>query len=250
MSLREEIKGFVDGNNLVAPLKGPYPSKAASFNGIRYTSEYFVILAKSHDISSNDQVDYLVKVLSCLTKDYMLTRIPPYLNNGDQGGQQAVDDYYALMNGCIHTNESTVPRGILKALVKHLGFLNNLNPWQLNAKAFMLRQPQLIASMISAAFPRKILHFPIRLLALPLYIYAAIIIATACMLSKPEDTDARVLSWHLLQTTSRCSLSCYLASKLWNKRLEKHYGKGLMRSVAAIAYEPHGEHPFAKYWVS
>lgn len=243
MSLRSEIADFIDGNGLVTP--GPTSGHGrGSDNGPMFSSEYFVMLKKIGDLHQAD-IDQFNKVIgACVTSDGLLNRAPV----GTDPDQEGPDDYYGVLHGCLQMGNTSIPRKMLWAVVKYLGFLNNNEPGKKTGASFLVRQPQMIAAMISAAFPSWLnpLHWLMRGLASPFYLVAAATIFISCINAPASDTDARRLSWHLVHTVVPYSLLCALASSFWWHRLYSVYGKLGMRGVAAKYYSP--THPFIKYW--
>ncbi len=244
MGLREEIQaGYIDGNGLVAPhLTGQIKG---SDNGVMFTSEYYVMLKKLDQLTDQDRIDFAKKINACITPEGMLCRVP----TNQKDGQEGPDDYLGVLNGCKQLGNTQIPRKFLWAMIRYLGFLNNDNPDVMNKPSFLVRQLQLVAATISAAFPSYInpLHFCIRLVAWPLFLIAAAVIFVSCIEAPASDADSRRLSWHLLQTVSSVSLMCKFASLFWYKRLQNTYGAAGMRGVAARYYQP--GHPFIRYWV-
>ena len=175
----------------------------------------------------------------------MLNRVPL----GQNDGLESVDDYYGVLDGCKTLKVTSIPRTFLKALFRNLGFMNNVDRTKIWS-AFLPRQPQLIAAMISTSFPSLLntIHWLIRLLAFPLYLWTSIVIFISCIGVSTNDTDDRRLAWHLIQTVTPVSMLCKLASSVWFYRLYSNYGATGMRAVAKIYYQQN--HPFAKYWVT
>jgi hypothetical protein len=66
-----------------------------------------------------------------------------------------------------------------------------------------------------------------------------------------NETDPRLLGWHLQDCLKKVSLSCYLASLIFMWRLKKDYVNGI-KDVASIYYYPQGlnQNPYSKWWVS
>jgi hypothetical protein len=244
MSIRDEIIPYVDGNDLVAPNLVPRGTLKGSDNGPMYTAEYFIILKKSGQYIQQDALSFHFRIANCMSDDSgLLNRVPP----PQQDGQEGPDDYYGVLNGCMQLKNDLLPRVLLAATVKYLGFLNNVNPSTKTLQSFLIRQPQLLACMIAAAFPTK-RWLPLRIIFFPLFLISAIIIATSCINTPTSDTDSRRLSWHLWQCTAPVSLLCRLASKIWLKRLYKDYGPTGMQAVAKIYYKDN--HPFQRYWIT
>lgn len=244
MGLKEEILPYIDGNGLVAPnLTGPQGQ--GSDNGPMFSSELYVMLAKLGELSDQDKLDFARLIGQCVAPNGMLHRVPFPPGSGQEGP----DDHYGVLNGCKILGNVDIPRRFLKAVVKYLGFLNNVEPGKFTKESFLIRQPQLLACMVAAAFPsfRNPLHFCIRLLALPVFFVAAVTLAISCVGADIGDTDSRRLSWHVWQCTKPVSLMCWLTGKLWRRRLYKDYPNG-MKGVASIYYRDN--HPFGRYWIT
>jgi hypothetical protein len=248
MSIREDFSSYWDGNGLLAPNPVNPGTISGSDNGTLYTSEFYTILRKSGELIDQDKVDFQQKIGQCVDVEGILNRVPI----GQSDGQDQVDNYYGTANGCMQVGNTKIPRQFLWALIKNLGSMNNVNPGTFQWVAFLPRQPWLIASIISAAFPswKNPLHVLLRTLFFPLFVLSAIIIATSCWGVDSSNTDARRLSWHLWQCTARVSPLCWLASRVWLWRLYRAYGPTGMRAVASLYYQPHPDNPFAKYWIT
>lgn len=244
MGLREEIEaGYIDGNGLVAPhLTGPIKG---SDNGCMFTAEYYTMLKRLGQLTDQDRIDFNQKISQCINPQGMLCRVPV----GQDDGLEGPDDYYAVLNGCKQLENVTIPRKLLWATIRYLGFLNNVKPGQETRPSFLVRQLQIVAAMISASFPSYFnpFHWIIRLLAFPLFFISAIVIFISCIDAPASDSDSRRLSWHLIQTVKPISIVCKLASLPWYHRLYNTYGVSGMRGVAARYYEIN--HPFIKWWV-
>jgi hypothetical protein len=168
---------------------------------------------------------------------------------GQVDGQEGPDDYYGVLNACFHLGNTEIPRKFLWATIKYKGALNNVNPGIWQWSTVLIRQPQLLAAMVAAAFPKwNPLHILVRLMALPVFLVAAVSLAISCINTPNSQADPRRLSWHLLQTVYRRSIMCRLASFVWYWRLRKDYKEAEMRGVAYVYYER--GHPFIQYWVS
>jgi hypothetical protein len=246
MALRDEIVNFIDGNGLVAPnLVSPGTVKGSD-NGPMFTSEYYVMLQKLGQLNSADCADFARLIGQCIDPENMLCRVPV----GQDDGQEGPDDYYGVLNGCKQLKNTDIPRRFLKAVFKYKGSLDNEDPGKWQWSAVLIRQPQLLAAMISAAFPSWLnpLHILIRTLAFPLYLVAAVSIFISCINTPASSADPRRLSWHLLQTVCPVSLMCKFASLFWYHRLYSVYGQAGMKGVAKQYYK--NNHPFICYWVS
>ena len=249
MALRDEIVPFIDGNGLVCSTPFPPGTLAACTNGIMYTSELYVMYEKSGQLTDQDKLDYAQKIGQCINSEGMLCRLPI----GQGASQEEVDDLYAFANACTALGNTSMPRTVLWSIIKNLGFMDTVNPGShSNWASFMPRQLQLMACLVTASFPswKNPLHILIRLLCNPLYVYSALIIATACWWTDPNNTDSRRLSWHLQNNVKKVSPLCWLASLIWMHVLKNAYGPAEMCAVADLYYQPSGVHPFCKYWIT
>lgn len=244
MSLKDEIKPYIDCEGLVSP-SIPQPNTPGSNNGVMYTSEMIMMLIANKEANSSDVFYYLNKINSCMKRDGLLGRHP-----GGTGDQEGPDDYlaYAAALDLIQTVSNqeadefnivrarTMARRIVLYGLEHLGNMNNVSPKNWSWTAFLGRQPQLTAAFLWAS---KIS------IPAPLRIYvAASIIASA--FNKDLGVDSWRLSWLLVQIAKRHSWICRQASKLWYRRLYKKFPNG-MKDVASVYYQ--AGHPFSKYWV-
>lgn len=232
MSLRDEIQPYLDRYDLVAPYKCD-PTKQGSDNGPMFTSEYYIMLAKSGGINHHDPIWYLRLIGFCMDQG-LLCRAPADLD------QEGPDDYYGVFAALVVLNEPTLGNALLNSIMSHKGFLNNhdgTRTWQ----SFLIRQPQLLAAAYAAADRAPVWSWP-------LYWYAAAVIATSCIGVSTEQADPRRLSWLLIQAVSPKSWLCRMAAKLWYRRLYKDYPDG-MKGVARNYYQTYPMHPFIKYWV-
>lgn len=247
--LREEIEAqYIDGNGLVTPNPVSKDVIQGSDNGPMYTSEYYAMLYKNKQYCMADLTEFLGVIIPC-TYTGLLNRIPRYSN--PPSTQTGPDDYYGVLSACKCLGITSIPLRFLSAVWRYKGALNNVNPGQWTLRSFLVRQPQLLAAMLSAAYPRmdSVRDWVVRILAFPFFVAAAVVIATSCIGESKDSTDPRRLSWHLIQATAPVSLLCRIASILWYKRLYSVYPNG-MKDVAAIYYHGDGvqSHPFARYW--
>jgi hypothetical protein len=245
MSIRADFESYFDRCGLLAP--EPNPGLIGSDNGPMFLSEYYIMLKKHGELTDQDQVSYWVKIANCMNEDGTLNRVTkPY-----KASQTGPDDYLGVLNGCKQLGIKDLPRQMLKSILRNFGFLNNVETGGHSKESFLIRQPQIVAAIVAASYPEwKLSHFFARLLALPFFAWAALVIAISCIGAPESDTDARRLSWHLLQSTRDVSLLCWLASLIWYRRLYRHFGNDGMRAVAAIYYQPRCENPYAKHWVN
>lgn len=243
MSIKDDFKPYVDGNNLLAPNPVSPGTKQGSDNGTLFLSEYFIMLKKNGALEANDPIDFVNRLSTCIDNG-LLNRAP-----GDSN-QEGPDDYYGVANGCMEMGNTSIPRGFLRALIKGFGCLNNAMPGHFSWSSFLVRQPQLICSILTAAFPSftNPIHWIIRIVLLPLYVVSALVLAFSSM-DNESDTDSRRLAWHLGNCTSKVSVLNKVAFWIWKKRLFKDYTYG-MKDVAAIYYKPSGNNPYSKWWIT
>lgn len=215
MTIKNDFASYLDGNGLLSPSPITSGVLRGSDNGPMFTSEFYIILDKNKALDSKDVKTYTAKIADCISGNE-LSRAP-----GDTT-LDAPDDYYGVYSGF-------VTLGIKPTF---------------NLPVSLYRQPQLLFAALCANYGR------VALLAFPLTIYTALVIATANMLDPPEESNNRRLAWHLIQATAPFSMLCKLASKLWYRRLRKNYPNG-MKDVAALYYLPHGlnNNPYSTYWI-
>lgn len=247
MSIKDDFSNYIDGNGLCTPSPGTWiAGQSGSDNGPMYTSEMYVMLSKNGQLTDQDKLDYSQKIQQCINAD-LLNRVP----KGQDDGQEGPDDLYGVLNGCIELGNTAIPRELLWGCIKDKGSLDNENPGKWQWVAFLIRQPQLLAAMVSSSFPSLLnpLHWLARLLAFPFFFVASMIIATSCMWTSLDQADPRRLAWHLQNNVKKVSLLCWLASKVWMWRLNKNYANG-MKDVAAEYYFPKGldQNPYSKWW--
>lgn len=250
MSIRDDFKKYIDGNSLNTPLPGTWiAGQSGSDNGVMFTSEYYIMLKKNGQLTDQDKLDYAQKIGQCVGPEGLLNRVPI----GQSDGQEGPDDEYGVYNGCMELGNTSIPRKLLWSCIKLKGAMNNVLPGTWTGQSFLIRQPQLLASMVSASFPSLLnpLHWLVRLLSFPLFLIAAVVIATSCINTPLDQADPRRLAWHLQNNVKKVSLFCYLASLIWMHRLNKDYDNG-MKDVAAVYYLPKGlnQNPYSKWWIT
>lgn len=245
MGLMQAIKPYIEATGLVISHKVDPDTSFNSGNGLMYTSEFYIMAYRRGLLKQEDINNFEKLVLSCIGPSGALNRNPlPH-----ESGQEGPDDYYAILNACIQLGIVSIPRIFLKSAMRHLGALNNVQLGKWTPQSFLLRQPGLVATLITACFPslKNPLHYLIRALFFPFYLITAIIIALSGISAPIEEVDSRRLAWHLAESTDKRSLLCFLASKIWFNRLKDQYGDNGMKTVATLYYEK--GHPFATYWV-
>ena len=245
MSLMSEIVPYLDRNGMVCPKLADPNAPYGSGNGVMYTSELYTLANMRGELAEDDKKRFFSIIQRCITFHGALNRTPVELNHDQEGP----DDYYGLLNACMNLGNTEIPRTFLKCVIMNMGALNNEHPSKWTARSFLIRQPQLLLSMLVAAFPSRVnpLHYAIRILLLPLFVFSALLIATNGMFVDPKEVDTRRLGWHLAKTLSPVSLLCKIASAIRAKMIEVDYGPEGMKVVASRYYEEN--HPFARYWV-
>lgn len=240
MALRDEIIAFEEGDGLIAPYPNPSHSFRTCDNGTMFCSEYYIMLQKNNLLTAQDKADYISKIRACYVDGCtgLVARAP-----GDHGDTDP-DDYHGIAAACVVLGVPELGKEILNWGLSHKGSFNPTNPNTWTKESWLFRMPQLMAAVYCAAGGVPFYMWP--LLGI-----AAAIIATSCINTPTSDTDARRLSWLLIQAVAPYSWTCRQAAKLWYARLYKDYGPEGMKGVAKIYYSPGPPpHPFRQYWVT
>ena len=248
MSIRDDFAPYFDGNGLMSSSPVTPGSLSASDNGVMFLAEFEIMLQKSGLSTDQDKVYFFEHITNCMNQGLLCRRPISQSQSPD-----SVDDYYGVLNGCMQLGITSIPMQFLWSVFKYKGSLNSVSPGKWSWENFLIRQPQLLACMVAAAFPSwsNPLHFCIRLVAMPFFFIAAVSLAVSCI-GNPSGDDPRRLSWHVWQATKGVSLMCWLAGLLWRNRLKGNFGAAEMQAVAATYYYPQGlgNNPFSKYWVT
>lgn len=232
--LRDEILAYTDADGLVSPQATQPNQNNASDNGVLFTSDYYVLLARLGQLNDVDYINYSSLIRKkCTTMVGLLNRGP------DNTNQEAPDDYYGLFSACQSLGLEILPSQIIQYGWDNWGNYNNVNPGKFTWVSFLARQPQLICAAYAAARSAPLWIYPLR-------VYTAIVIATSCINAPVGDTTSRRLAYHLINTMSPVSEICRIAAKIWFRRLLKDYPNG-MQGVNDIYFGP--DHPLAKYMV-
>lgn len=237
MNLETDIIPYVDGNNLVAPNPVVPGTIRASDNGTCFSSEYFILMEMNYpdpDMSYLRAKGWEALIRTCMQVPGLTVRAP-----GDRA-IDAPDNVYAILAASKVLSRPAVAQDILSYGKKHLGFYDPTGVPGVKLGAFLWRQPQIVFAMYCAAN----LYKPWKFWLWPLAVYTALVIGVSCWRVPVDHTDERRLSWLLIQTTKE-SLLCRLASKLWYNRLHRDYSDG-MRTVRGIYYKGN-PHPFVTY---
>lgn len=250
MTLKAAIgNGYLDGNGLVAPNKTG-STGSGSDNGVMFSAEFLCLLEQQGEMTPILAGIWEEVISRCLPTPGLLQRQP---NN--QSGQEGPDDYVGLAAACAVLNRTYAKAGcppcvlanqVLRYGLLHFGFFNNENPGKFSRSAFLWRQPQLIGAFIAAASkPTWLAKAAFWIIGQPFLLCAAISIFVSCRNVPVTDTDARRLSWLLIQSTAPVSWLCRWAAQGWYERLYQDFPSG-MKGVARGYYQP--GHPFASYW--
>ncbi len=259
MSFWTELVRYTDRNGLAANAPVPPDVLQGSDNGPGFESEKLSIMVLRNEASGYDKTLWAAKISACIRPEGLLCRVPYHTIQLGQcpNTQFPPDDVYAICNAAQKAGNTGIPRAVLKGAAKHWGFMNNVNPGVKTGQSFLLRQIQLIACLVSAAYPSWTHpgHILARTLAAPFYLWAGLVLAVSCIGEPVQSTDPRRLAWHLWHATRRHSLAVRLGGWLWYKRLKRDYAfatwtdGNAMRAVAGIYYKPPGDNPYAKYWI-
>lgn len=248
MSLRDEIKSYTDSNGYINPYPVAPTAGRSCDNACMFSSEYYIMLEKLKQDNHMDADEWEILIDKSSIMPGLTVRYPGSTD------LDAPDNIYGILAASKVLNKPQVAASILAYGVSNFGFFNTSNPGHIKNKdgswnwpAFQWRQPQQIFAAACASNTYKwwkFWYYPVELVT-------ALIIATSCYNTPNFDTDARRLSWLLVQTVKDSSWLCSLASKIWYKRLYKDYGSAGMAAVAGIYYQPQGpgNNPFSKYWV-
>jgi hypothetical protein len=238
--LKDEMIAYTDKYGLIQPQKQPNESG----NGLLYTSEYIVTLAKLGQLETDDKVKYLGAIMSSEVQPGLFKRNPEAFTNDIE----AIDDYIGLAAGSKAANRLIAQRilkygrehkFLLKDIISdylnrsdssfHLPLIfvsklfgnikvgyvyNNLEPNKANSEVWFGRFPQLIASLKWAAGEEPTLFEKV---------YTALVIATS---GNKNDTNTFILS-DLVVYCSQGSWLCRQVAKIWKWRLYKMYPNGM-----------------------
>lgn len=215
-------------------------------NHTMYTSEMYIMKHKLGIDSQLDRDKWEQLIDNCMLVPGLSLRFPKFMD------LDSPDNIYGILAASKVLNKPQVAYSMLQYGMSNYGFYNVFNPnhiknqdGSINWGALQWRQIQEIFAMHCASGNYKIWKFWLW----PLEIYAGLVIATSCIGVETSNTDARRLSWLLIQAVKEDSLFCRLMSKIWYKRLYKDYGPTGMKAVAGIYYKPEINNPYAKYWI-
>lgn len=238
MSLKNEIPDYRDSDFLVHPWK-LYPDKSnKSGNGVMYTSEFYSLLTLNNELNEEDKRMFKFIMQRCQVEPGLYKRSP------DHTDQNGGDDYYGLLTGAYHTQNYDLAQEVIDYGNKHFWIFNNVKPGslfhpdgRLNFSAMFFRFPALIAHAYWAANKTPPLFF---------YFIWCLVVAFSCTKGRENGTDPFRITWSLVKTNDSRGWLAKLVSKLFYKRLKKHFPNGTMNEVALVYYQT--GHPFSKYW--
>lgn len=236
--IREAFKNYIDADGWV--MDSP---AGASNNRILDTAEYYMLLALSGELEGNDKLDAYRLFQSCSIVPGLFNRTPPA--GTPHGDQQGHDDYIGLAAASLMLG-LPFAKDIVAYGKKSLWWFNNEKPGTLqsvkggiNWKAFFGRYPADICHLyICANDPDQ-----------PPPYLTRIAWAIALRLSGRgnTDTDARTLSWIMIQAYEKSDFkypALDSAVKAWKERFAREWPGG-MRDVQHV-YRADKNHPFGK----
>lgn len=208
--IREAYKDFTDSIDQVHPAKNPPVGR--SQNGVRWTSEYMILLKRYEECTEEDISRYKAMVDKCMVEPGLLSRFP------GSGEQEGPDNYYSLLGACVYLGITRLPREILEYGQKNNFIYNNINPGKFTGSAFMGRQLPLVACMYYASGkePNAILK-------------AALVVSLllSANSSGMENQDAKALGYfQLLVVQGRSSFWDKIIS-YWFKKLHEEFPGGM-----------------------
>lgn len=236
--LYDEIKNYIDGNDLVAPNLVEPGTIRASDNGTMFTSEYYIMLSERKELQQTDAEAWEQTIRKCMKEPGLTVRAP-----GDLA-IDAPDNIVAILAAAKVLNRPSVAKDMLDYGIKHKGFYDPNPSSSINWSSFQWRQIQLVFAMLCASNSYKWYKF----WQWPLMIYTALVILVSCINTPTGDTDSRRLCWSLIHAVANDSFLCKLATKVWWNRLLVDYGTEGYRVVCNIYYQDN--HPFRRYAVN
>lgn len=222
-SFTEEMTSYFGEDGLVMPRKA-----SPSNNGVLYTAIYMMIAERIGEYE-NIRIPRIADAFNPLIVQPGLIR-----RSKTCADQEGPDDYVGFL-AVAHLYYYVWAEEFLAYGWSNYGCYNNVDPGQFTWSAFLWRQPQLIAHAKYAAYerPNVFLRFA-----------WIMTILLAGFRSPPSNTDARTLSWLLIQVWDGNGFFCKLAVNAWKKRLFRDYPCG-MKDVFRIYFGD--EHPFTTY---
>lgn len=235
IEILQKASDYTDLSGLMAPgiLGDPIPIVACD-NGLRYLSEYHILLHLTGLSTDADKDDWERIVGTCMIEPGLLKRYPGPSNN-----QEQMDDHLAVCAAAYILNRPNHAKDMLSYGFKHLGFFNTQNPGKFTTdgkiawNAFTWRMPQIVFATAVASGAYK-WYKPWYWLA---YVVALFVTATSANSDKPlDDIDSRGLTWLLSLLVPRSFIG-KLAINQFLKYLYESYPDGLFGAYKK-AYGP------------
>lgn len=223
MSLREEIKPYIDQYGLVQ-----YKPGEGSGNGLLVTSlhricEELLGVRKTLD----DWVVFSRAVRSCEVDTGLFQRSP------GSSDLEAMDDYVGLCAASPVVADWVHYQGSGQ---KFPGYnYNNVNPGKFTLQSWLGRMPHFPAHVQMAA------NEPHDSWRMPFWFGAVVLGAYG----KDGDQDSKLMAWLLLYAAKGKTIWWKPANWIFQRRLKKQWGS--LKAVVSVALGA-AEHPIAKYW--
>lgn len=205
----------------------------SSGNGLRYTSEYYILKFRYGLFTKEDQTEFSRIVNSCSIQKGLLCRIP-----GDPG-QQGLDDYVAVSTASMIFELFFAEDFKLYGL-KNWNVYNNPNPGHFSWRAWFGRFPGLLA------------HFYYSSNDVPSWFKTAswTLSVLFCALTAKDSQDEWVLSSHLIIAYEWSGSRTWIQDQvchIWRGKFRKQWGIDGMSKLLE-KYFGH-KHPLSKYAV-
>jgi hypothetical protein len=247
MGIREDFANYINKDGYSNPFPVSPDAGRSCDNSTLYTSEMYIIFEKQRIATEEDKNKWEQLISDSMQLPGLLARYPGAFSELD-----SPDNMIGVLAASQVLKKPKLAKQILFYGLKHFGNFNNPDPGQFTFTSMLWRQPQLIAASVASSFPswKNPLHYLARLAAFPLFLIAAFVIFISCINADKSDSNSRLLGWLLIQSVVPVSLMCKFASLFWFHRLDSVYGKAEMGAVAGIYFQPQGNNPYQKYWVT
>lgn len=255
--MRDQFAQYIDRDGLVQPMAYP-PNFNASGNGLLYTAEMYIILARTHVLNAHDLKKFESIIMSCEVERGLLKRSPTH------GDQEGPDDYIGVTAASYILNRTSdnmsgmwrndIAQRILeygeRVKVEYppcLSFnyvYNNVKPGtskhpdgRTNWSALFARMPQVVAHLKLAAKQQPS--------TIEMFVWQQSVMG--CHDKPKNDQTARILSWLMVMTGHGQNDTCDRTTAEWYRRLKSQFPGGMRQVVAEYFQNP--DHPLAKHWV-
>lgn len=212
------------------------PDRRISHNGIRFTSEYYLILKKHNILDEADLSHFQLLILKCFKQPGLLERHPYEHHNVQEGP----DDYIALMHAASELgfiDEICAP--ILSYGQRNFFCYHNVDKptWKDRLSSFFLRQPSTIAHFYFACGLKP-----------PLLFYISWLLnLTYTSFFNRDKQDDWILSWHCADTAFRHDKLVDIVVRFWEwQRKRKQIDLGELMGE----YFQNRDHVLSKYFIS